>query len=37
VDRGRLLAFVVYGSLVPLDYHPRPLDSAWRDFLETRY
>jgi VanZ family protein len=31
------LLFVVYGSLVPLDYHPRPLDSAWRDFLQTRY
>ena len=31
------LLFVVYGSLVPLDFHPRPLDSAWRDFLETRY
>ena len=31
------LLFVVYGSLVPLDFHPRPLDAAWRDFLETRY
>ena len=31
------LLFVVYGSLVPLDYHPHPPDAAWRDFLETRY
>lgn len=25
-------AFVVYGSLVPLDYRPIPLDSAWLQF-----
>ncbi len=31
------LLFVVYGSLVPVDYHPRPLDAAWRAFLGTRY
>ena len=31
------LAFVVYGSLVPLDYHPFPLGVAWRDFLATPY
>ena len=34
---GGYLIFVIYGSLVPLDFHPRPLDSAWRDFLTTRY
>jgi len=34
---GCYLLFVVYGSLVPLDYHPRPLDAAWRDFLATPY
>ena len=34
---GAYLLFVIYGSLVPLNYHPRPLDSAWQDFLETRY
>lgn len=26
------LAFVVYGSLVPLDFRPRPLEEALRDF-----
>jgi glycopeptide antibiotics resistance protein len=26
------LAFVVYGSLVPLDWTPRPFDEAWRAF-----
>jgi VanZ family protein len=31
------LVFVVYGSLVPLDYHPYPLPNAWRDFLHTQY
>ena len=31
------LLFVVYGSLVPVDFHPRPLDAAWREFLGTRY
>ena len=29
--------FVVYGSLVPLDYHYRPLASAWDAFLHTPY
>ena len=31
------LLFVVYGSLVPLAFHPRPLDVALRDFLHIRY
>jgi VanZ family protein len=31
------LLFIVYGSLVPLDFDPRPLDAAWRDFLAVRY
>lgn len=31
------LAFVVYGSLVPLDFHPHPFDEAWRKFLHIRY
>jgi VanZ family protein len=31
------LVFVVYGSLVPLDYRPRPFDAAWQAFLHTRY
>jgi VanZ family protein len=31
------LTFVVYGSLVPLDFHPRPIDAAVRDFLRIRY
>ena len=26
------LCFVIYGSLVPLDYHPRSLDDAWAAF-----
>ncbi len=30
------LAFVVYGSLVPLDYQPRPWDEAWRLFQHIR-
>jgi len=29
--------FVVYGSLVPLEYRDRALDEAWRTFLETPY
>ena len=37
IAAGAYLLFVVYGSLVPLDFHPRPLDSAWQDFLETSY
>ena len=34
---GCYLLFIVYGSLVPLDFNPRPLDAAWRDFLAVRY
>ncbi len=37
IAAGAYLLFVVYGSLVPLDFYPRPLDSAWRDFLKTSY
>ena len=33
IAAGGYLLFVVYGSLVPLDFHPRPLDAAWREFL----
>lgn len=29
-------AFVIYGSLVPLDFHPRPLAVAWADFQRIR-
>ena len=45
-DRGRgpLLAavllyalFVAYGSFVPLDFHPRPLDVAWQTFCGIPY
>ena len=28
---------VIYGSLIPFDYHPRPLDLALQHFLETPY
>lgn len=31
------LLFIVYGSLVPLDFHPWALDAAWARFVETRY
>jgi VanZ family protein len=31
------LAFVVYGSLLPLDFRPRPLEVALRDFYHIRY
>ena len=31
------LTFVVYGSLVPLDFHPRPFDAAIRDFSRIPY
>jgi VanZ family protein len=31
------LAFVVYGSLVPLDFRPRPFEVALRDFYHIRY
>jgi VanZ family protein len=34
---GFYLAFVVYGSLVPLDFEPLSRDVAWRKFLETPY
>ncbi len=37
VAAGCYLLFVVYGSLVPLDYRPRPMELAWRDFLATQY
>ena len=37
VAAGCYLLFVVYGSLVPLAYEPRPLELAWRDFLATEY
>lgn len=30
------LAFVIYGSLVPLDYQPRPWDEAWQLFRHIR-
>lgn len=30
------LGFVVYGSLVPLNYEPRPLDEAWLLFQNIR-
>jgi VanZ family protein len=29
--------FIVYGSLVPLDFHPRPLADAWAAFQEIPY
>lgn len=28
------IAFVVYGSLVPLDFHPLPVDQAWATFRQ---
>lgn len=31
------LAFVVYGSLVPLDFKPMPLHAAWEAFLRTPF
>jgi VanZ family protein len=31
------LLFVVYGSLVPLDYHYHPLHEAWAQFEHIRY
>ena len=37
LSAGCWLLFIVYGSLVPLDFNPRPLDAAWRDFLGARY
>ncbi|MCL6641217.1 MAG: VanZ family protein, partial [Candidatus Rokubacteria bacterium] len=29
-------ALAVYGSLVPFDFHPRPVAEAWADFLRVR-
>lgn len=29
--------FVIYGSLVPLDFHPKPLSQAWQDFRQIRF
>src|SRR5262245_21441874 len=34
---GAYLLFVIYGSLVPLNFTPRPLEPAWRDFLGLSY
>jgi len=31
------LVFVVYGSLVPLDFRPRPLEAAFKEFYNIRY
>ncbi|MDB5800570.1 MAG: hypothetical protein JWL63_1509 [Rhodocyclales bacterium] len=31
------LGFVIYGSLVPLNYQPMPLDAAWARFLNTPF
>lgn len=31
------LLFVIYGSLVPIDYHPLPLDQAWNAFKNISY
>lgn len=31
------LGFVVYGSLVPLDFHPRPFSDAWSAFRNLQY
>ena len=31
------LLFVVYGSLVPWDYRPLPLDAAWQRFQQTPF
>jgi len=31
------LLFVVYGSLVPFDFHPRPLELALKNFWHIRY
>jgi VanZ family protein len=34
---GVYLLFVIYGSLVPLNFTPRPLEPTWRDFLGVSY
>lgn len=31
------VGFVVYGSLVPLDWHPLPFDDAWRQFQQLPF
>ncbi len=31
------LAFVIYGSLVPLEFHYKPFAEAWEKFLNTPY
>ncbi len=31
------LAFTIYGSLVPLNYHPYPFEQAWANFTNIRY
>ncbi len=31
------VVFIVYGSLVPLDYRPLPLDDAWERFQRTPF
>lgn len=31
------LAFVIYGSVVPLDFRPRPIAEAWQAFRDIRY
>lgn len=31
------LAFVIYGSLVPLDFAPQPFEAAWRRFAAIPY
>jgi VanZ family protein len=37
IAAGCYLLFVVYGSLVPLDWRPRPLEEAWQAYLTTPY
>ena len=34
---GGYLLFIIYGSLLPWDFKPRPLDTAWQNFLDIRY
>jgi len=29
--------FIIYGSLVPLDYKPMPFEQAWSSFSNIRY
>lgn len=28
---------IIYGSLIPLDYHPKPFEQAWLSFSQIRY